>query len=191
MKDRSKKALRLLGLVSASLLGLTISAMVAEDLRASGYRIADGLIGRPVAAQTTAGNSISILPSSTISSSATSTPITGLQSFQNAFLEVSVTGVPVGGTPTLDVYLQSSPDGGTTWRDFAHTSQITTSNVNQFVQLSGMTAGATTGLAASDAALAANTVVQGPWGDRLRAKWVFVAGGSSGSYTVAISGVVK
>jgi hypothetical protein len=142
-------------------------------------------------AQVTAGNSISLLPASAINSSSSGAPATGLQSFQNAFILVSVTGVPVGGAPTLDVYIQASPDGGTTWRDFAHTAQITTSNVNQFVQLTGQAAGATTGLAASDAALAANTVVQGPWGDRLRVKYVFVAGGSSGSYTVSVTGTVK
>src|SRR5215470_10557529 len=69
---------------------------------------------QPAAAQINSGNIINLLPAGTaISSSSTGTPVTGLQNFPNAFLLVSVTGVPAGGAPTLDVYIQSSPDGGT------------------------------------------------------------------------------
>src|SRR5579864_3559107 len=34
-----------------------------------------------------------------------------------------------GTSPTLDTYLQWSPDQGTTWRDFLHFTQITTTGV--------------------------------------------------------------
>jgi hypothetical protein len=115
----------------------------------------------------------------------------GGSGFDYIFVEFSVTAVPVGGAPTLDLYLQTSCDGGTTWRDIAHAAQFTTAVVNTFAQISGLMTGAAAFLAASDAALAANSTVQGPFGDRLRVKWVFAAGGSAGPYTVSVNAVLK
>jgi hypothetical protein len=63
--------------------------------------------------------------------------------------------------------------------------------VARFIQVSGEAAGSTSIVAASDGQLAGETVMQGPWGDRLRIKYVFAAGGSSGSYQLAVSGIVK
>lgn len=106
------------------------------------------------------------------------------------FVMLDASAVPTGGAPTLDVYLQSSPDGGTTWKDCAHT-QFTTSALKRFIPISGYVTGGTSIVAASDAALAGETVVQGPFGDKLRVKYVFAAGGSSGSYTLAAHAVTK
>lgn len=110
--------------------------------------------------------------------------------YEDLFVQFDCSAVPTGGNPTLDVYLQTSADGGTTWRDIAHT-QFTTSALKRFAQISGQTAGATSILAASDAALSGETVTQGAWGDRLRVKYVFAAGGSTGTYTLTVKAVPK
>lgn len=82
---------------------------------------------------------------------------------------------------TLDVYLQWSPDEGTTWVDYAHFPQLaagaavstrvwTVSRAAQQLTLTTVGSGLTP-------ALAANTIVGGEFGDRLRV--VFVAGGGT------------
>ena len=141
-------------------------------------------------AQISSGNSIVLLPATAISSTATATSVVGFGQYKNLYAVLNLTAVPTGGTPTLDVYIQSSADAGVTWRDIAHT-QFTATAVARYVPISGEAAGSTSVLAASDGQLAGETVVQGPWGDRLRVKYVFAAGGSSGSYTFSVSGVVK
>ncbi|HWX42118.1 MAG TPA: hypothetical protein VN345_13300 [Blastocatellia bacterium] len=146
--------------------------------------------GGPAAAQISSGNSVALLLSTAINANGTGNSVLGLGQYKNLYAVLNLTAVPAGGAPTLDVYLQSSADAGTTWRDLAHT-QFTTSAVVRFVAISGDSAGSTSIVAASDGQLAGETVVQGPWGDRLRIKYVFAAGGSSGSYQLAISGIVK
>ena len=114
-----------------------------------------------------------------------------LQGLTDIVLMVNVSAVPTGGAPTLDVYLQSSCDYGNTWNDIGHCPQFTTSTAVSFMRIAGDAAGPTTAEAQSDAAMAANTVHQGPWGGWLRLKWVFAAGGSSGSYTMAADAWLK
>lgn len=136
------------------------------------------------------GVQFTLLASTAVSSSSAGTAVTGLLGLTDIYCQVNCSAVPTGGTPTLDVYLQTSADAGTTWRDIAH-KQFTTSTLKVFWQVAGDAAGATASLAASDAALAGDTVVQGPWGDRLRIKYAFAAGGSSGSYTLAVNAYLK
>jgi hypothetical protein len=124
-----------------------------------------------------------LLPTTTINTNGTGTPVTGLGRLSEALILLDCSGVPTGGTPTLDIYVQTTCDQGGNWRDFAHT-QVTNAVVKRYVQLSGKTAGATALLAANDGSLTGETVVQGPWGDQLRLKWVFAAGGSTGTYTL-------
>lgn len=122
--------------------------------------------------------------SSTISANGVSNVLKGRVS--NAlWATFTVSGVPTGGSPTLDVYLQHSGDQGATWRDLAHPSQWTTTTSTVFCGVSGYLTGGVTFLATSDAALAANTVVQGPYGDYLRIKYVCTAG-NSGAYTLSV-----
>lgn len=117
----------------------------------------------------------------------------GLGQRQTALVQVTLSAVPAGGAPTLDVYLQTSVDGST-WRDVAHT-QFTTSTLTRFFSVSGQQSAGAAPLAASDGALAGETVSQGPYADRLRLKFVAAAGGSNlgsgGKYTVFAQGVYK
>jgi hypothetical protein len=75
------------------------------------------------AAQVSADGFIQLLPApgTVISSNGTSQAIKGPGIYNAAFLALNLSAVPTGGTPTLDVYIQTSPDQGTTWRDMAHT----------------------------------------------------------------------
>lgn len=130
-----------------------------------------------------------LLDSTDISANGNGTARTGFSRYKGLYGLINVTAVPTGGAPTLDVYVQATPDGGATWQDVAH-FQFTTSAVARLFQLSQIAAGGTTTIAPSDAALAGDSVVQGPFGDQLRVKYKFAAGGSSGSYTLAVTGVL-
>lgn len=110
------------------------------------------------------------------------TPITGLGSFKSLFIYAALTGATGG---ALDVYLQVSPDFGVTWVDYAHYVQIaaaatvakkafTVSRYGQQTTVTTVGAGTT---ASPGVALAANTVIGGEFGDRIRV--VSVAGAST------------
>lgn len=131
-------------------------------------------------------NVVTLLAATTVSASGTSDVVTGLHRYAGVVGILKASAVPTGGSPTLDVYVQGSPDGGTTWRDVA-AFQFEGSTAVRVFQLSQLATPGTATLAASDAALATNTSVQGPFGDRLRIKYTFTAGGSTGTYTLAAS----
>ena len=88
---------------------------------------------------------------------------------------------------TLDVYLQTSDDGGTTWYDWAHFPQLAagaSAIKYAFSVPSAGELGITTIGSGTSPALAANTVVGGPWGDRIRALYVAGASTSAGAAVV-------
>lgn len=94
-----------------------------------------------------------------------------------------------GGT-SVKAWLQTSVDGGTSWYDiacFAFTtstaSKLHTVTVNPATPM-------TAGSAPSDAALADNTVLNGPIGDRFRLKYTSV-GTYAGGTTLAVDAVFK
>ncbi|GAC1576963.1 MAG: hypothetical protein NVS3B7_10080 [Candidatus Elarobacter sp.] len=121
-------------------------------------------------------------------------PITGSGTLQGGnvaaqmdqFESMSVLAILQGATGgTLDVYLQMNHDGnGTAWTDIAHWPQQSAAaasttfvwNTSRWNQAAG--AGST---ATGDASLAANTFIQGEWGDRLRVKVVAGAGTTAGA----------
>jgi hypothetical protein len=157
------------------------SVTLASQLDTTNDRV--GAQGYDGANLYTPGSFVLTLPT-TISANGTGAVLAGLGLYHNALVDLNLSAVPAGGTPTLDVYLQTSADGGTTWRDVAHT-QFAAAALHRFFQFSDEAGASTSVLAASDAALAGETVAQGPWGDMLRLKWVFAAGASTGAYTLA------
>lgn len=123
--------------------------------------------------------------SSTSPASATTTAgtaVTGLGGYRSMSVYAKLTGATGG---TLDVYLQYSPDGGTTWVDYAHFPQISAGasaiyrvwNVSKSAQQTSL---ATVGTGTSPA-LSANSILGGDWGDRLRTVMVAGAGTSAGA----------
>lgn len=100
----------------------------------------------------------------------------------DSFLSLTVVAKLVGATGgTLDVYLQSSPDQGTTWVDYAHFPQLAAGAAAvryAFATAQGVQSAAPVVVGINGApALAANTIVGGAWGDRLRL--VMVAGAAT------------
>jgi hypothetical protein len=103
-----------------------------------------------------------------------------------------ILNVTASSTPTtLDIYLQHSPNAGTTWYDFAHFAQVgavsTSIQALTWSRRTGPTIAATQAVVVTgDAALAAGVVINGPIVDNyFRAKWV-VAGTS---YTFSLTGI--
>ena len=83
-------------------------------------------------------------------------------------IRVSAAGTATG---TINLYLQDSWDGGTTWDDVLASSNITlgsTTGVQRFVIQGRIATSITQASAASNAALSAGTVRSGPFGDRVR-----------------------
>lgn len=103
------------------------------------------------------------------------TIITGLDLFHSAFLYAHLVGATGG---VLDIFLQVSVDLGVTWTDYAHFPQIAAAAAaidriwaisKSAQQITLQTVGIGTA-----PLLAANTIIGGDWGDRMRA--VAVAG---------------
>lgn len=147
---------------------------------------------------------IALLPSTTISASGIGTAVHSLKRYAGLFGSMAVSAVPSGGNPSLDVFLQGTPDGGTTWQDVAHylfggLIETRVFQITQYVtggdQVQLLSAEAdevvipshTSMQAPSDGQLSVGSVMQGPFGDQLRVKYVFAANGSTGSYTLSVN----
>lgn len=119
----------------------------------------------------------------------TTTPVLFLAGMMYVAFETIFTRAS-GGT-TLDAYLQTSLDGGTTWFDIMNHSYVTT-DAKKISVTSGYSGTALTNapvpVVPGDGALTANTTVPGVLGDRLRIKYVIV-----GNYvgTFSASALVK
>ncbi len=103
-------------------------------------------------------------------------------------LTVSAAATDVG--DTLDVYVQSSTDGGTTWDDFVHFTQVLGNGGAKKYQAywTSLMAPETELGAPADGTLAAG-VKQGPVGSNLRVKWVIVDSGTLNvSFTFRVDG---
>lgn len=117
--------------------------------------------------------------------------ITGDLSYFDAIAVKATLAGATGGT--LDVYLQTSSDDGTTWDDYAHYTQIAGSAAatvtrNCFSRSTQATTPVAIGSGLSPA-LAANTFLGGEFGDRMRCVCAAGVGTSAGAaITIRISG---
>lgn len=116
---------------------------------------------------------------------------TGDLSFYDAIEVIATLTGATGGT--LDVYLQKTNDGGTTWHDYAHWTQIAGAAAAITVRnCFSRNTQATTPVAIGSGltpALAANTFVGGEFGDSLRCVCTAGGGTSAGAVvTIRISG---
>ena len=123
-------------------------------------------------------------------STAAGTVLVGLGDFSTLIIHSQLVGATGG---TLDVWLQTSVDGGTTWFDFLHYTQLAagggavkrvhvlTRSANLVAQgAEGITVG--TGTSPALSGTAANTM--GSWGDRIRALYIAGASTSAGAAVV-------
>lgn len=110
------------------------------------------------------------------------TAVTDLGGYRSMTIYAALQGATGG---TLDIYLQVSPDGGTTWVDYAHFAQLAGGaaaiyRVWTVSRSAQQTSIATVGTGTSPA-LTANSVVGGEWTDQMRVVHVAGAGTSSGA----------
>jgi hypothetical protein len=104
-----------------------------------------------------------------------------------AMLNVTVAAADSG--DLLDVWLQESPDQGTTWNDFVRFTQVLgNGGAKKYIAKLNCEAPAETELGApSDASMSAG-VVQGPICPYIRAKWTVTdAGTDNASFTFALT----
>lgn len=130
----------------------------------------------------------------TANGTTTRTTTTGLAAYRDLDTLINITA---GGAATgmLQLFLQDSPDGGTTWDDvvasnvFAFGSAPTT---QRFIVSGRIASTVIQGSAAATEMLTAGTVRNGPWGDRIRVREV-VSGisGSPTGPTYTITAVAK
>lgn len=116
------------------------------------------------------------------------TPVIGLASCK--FLALYANFVYAAGGTSADVYVQSSIDGGTTWFDIANFHFLTTTAKKMSTVVIDPATPLTPGSVPGSGALAANTVLNGIIGDRLRAL-VTTVGTYTGATTLAIDMVAK
>lgn len=117
--------------------------------------------------------------------------ITGLDRYQMAVLSLAVSGKNMDAGTTLDVYVQTSPDGGATVDDLAHFTQITSAAMPNGVYVVFLNPHQVAPLkdrAAAAKALAANTIQSLHWCDRLRVVLVPTNFAGADSVTVRVSG---
>jgi hypothetical protein len=128
---------------------------------------------------------MSLLTATTISANGAGDVVAGLARYAGLDVQLTASAAPTGGSPTLDVYLQKTLDGGTTWQDIA--AYRFTAAAKRFLRISQIAAGPTATVAPADGSLTNDTVAQGPFGDQLRVKYVFALGGGTGTFTLAVT----
>lgn len=122
----------------------------------------------------------------TAQTASTKTAVTGLARAKALAIYVNF-DYGSGGT-TVDAYVQTSFDGGTTWIDIAQFSG-TTSDAKRLYNLSALTA-VTSIYTPSEGAMTANTCKDGLIGDQLRVKFTSV-GTYAGSTTFGVYAVLR
>ena len=116
----------------------------------------------------------------------TTTVVVGsLDRIRQAMFFLDLTAAATDAADTLNVYLQKSPDGGTTWTDFVHfTEMLGNGGAKNFLAEWSDTPTPETELGAvQDGAIAAGVVQGGCIGDRIRIKEVMVDADADASFT--------
>lgn len=100
-------------------------------------------------------------------------------------LDVTAAATLVGDTFDLFVQKQVGSEGAPVWTDFVHYTQVLgNGGVKQFVaEVCSEGAGPTSALHVVQDGVLPVGVNQGPWGDRIRFKWVTIG---TGSFTFAV-----
>jgi hypothetical protein len=119
------------------------------------------------------------------------TAIASPERLRACIFQLSCTAAATEAGDTLNVYVQHSWDGGTTFDDFVSFTQIAGNTATPFTRLvtwarDGMTPESEM-RAKADAGLAAGSVLQGPMAGYWRVKWVIVdSGNANQSFTFSL-----
>jgi hypothetical protein len=109
--------------------------------------------------------------------------VSRLDEWENLLITSALTGATGG---VLDVYLQTSYDEGTRWVDYAHFAQVSngqglTKSSSRVTKFQGVSNFPSVGFDGSPA-LAANTVIGGPFGQQMRLVLVAGSGTTAGAF---------
>ena len=113
-----------------------------------------------------------------------------LTGWRRAVLVLNVTASATDAGDTLDVYVDVSPDGGTTWVNAVHFAQQAGNGAakKEIAVLDTSNPGADTVVVTSDAAAA--KVRPAVFGDVLRARWAIADADANASHTFSVTGYI-
>lgn len=143
------------------------------------------------------GTSVTLLATKTVTLAGTvnESPVTGLERFREAALVLTVSGAGDAAADTLNVYVDTSFDGGTTWYNVAHFSQFAgNTDVDPAVtKVLVLNSAADPGTDEIDltADCAAGKARPTMFGDRLRVRHVVVKDGATVTFTFGVTGYFK
>jgi hypothetical protein len=123
----------------------------------------------------------------------TSTAVADLDGFVTAaMLLLTVSAKVFDAATTMDVYVQYSPDEGTTWDDLAHFAQITNAAIGNGTYIAYIAPGASAAdRVTTNGTLAANSVRSIPWCDRVRVKCVGANIAGTDTITLKVQGFFR
>lgn len=132
-------------------------------------------------------NAVSITTNVSATSAPSDTGFISLEGSNSLTVEAILAVGGAGGT--VDVYIQTSLDGGSTWIDIMnfHFTTSSASKVSKVSTNTALAAGTTPGAQA----LSANTILDGCLGDRFRARYLSAGTAYSAGTTLTVMGVVK
>ena len=135
---------------------------------------------------------VTLLASGARTVGANATPVTGLGLYRAAMIMLDVTALATDALDTLDVFIDTSPDGGTTWINAIHFTQLlgNGSAVKEWAELGGGAPAATTTDVMADAA--AGVVRPMRFTDRLRVRYAIIdSGDANQSFTFSVKAYLK
>lgn len=141
------------------------------------------------------GTQLTLLATTTVTGNTTvaGTAVTGVDVFTLLTLLLTISAKTFDASTTLDVYVQYSPDGGTTWDDLAHFAQVTNAAMGngKYVAFVNSRGSSAVDRAVTDGTLAANSVRSVHWGDRLRVKLVPANVAGTDTITVKVEAFLR
>lgn len=117
--------------------------------------------------------------------------VTNLQGYTRCTLMLTVSAKTMDASTTLDVRVQYSPDEGTTADDIVAFAQITNeavANGKYIVVLNGVPVAGATDKAVANGTLAAGTLINIPWCDRMRVKYTKAKFAGTDTVTIKVQG---
>jgi len=138
----------------------------------------------PIAAEA----QVTLVPSAARTTSSTAAVVVPVELVQSAIFQLAVSAAATDVGDTLDVFIQHTVDGGTTWDDFVHFTQVLgNGGAKKFLASWSRAPTPESELKAPvDGTLAAG-VLQGPVGPSWRVKWTVVdAGTANVSFTFSV-----
>lgn len=139
------------------------------------------------------GKAIVLHASAAETASATETAVTYLDGFSIAEILFDVTAAATDGADTLDLYIDCSPDGGTTWLNTVHFTQVLgNGGVKQFFATLNVAGATGTAIVAAGSDLTTAPDIRHFIGNAMRARYVIVdSGDANQSFTFSVSAVLK